>query len=483
MPEARHRPRTFVLLVIGAVAIASSDSCDRCSGVESCSTTPHLAVEGTIVELSSGLGQPGVRVDVVRTGGPELAVDSVSTTTDASGHWAVSEAARSAGDVIVDIDVASPSGSYRARGIAMPTARQQGDGQVLPPWVVDPYFSSALEIHGDPAHPLLAGVPIEFRRTGGVDYTLNEGTAVYTGATDAGGRAALFDLQAHAKSLGDLVGDVIIHLPAPAPADTLHGVRIAATQLLHTGLSIIVVTSNGLLRAEGEFHERRTGKAAPGVQVTFVRTGGVAAAPDSFSATTDTLGRFTFPLTPLTNAGVVTGELRVVPPPPGTPFTISGVKLPVYYTGTPPLAGLWNEGPYLPWFGLAKLASNGVPGVSLEFHRTGGIQVQPSDFTEVSDSSGYLPLSPQPQDTGFVDADLVIRPPAPYPVLQTSIRLHTVQDDTTGGLAAVWELDAPPTPSGTERRPPHPQGRVVDIVRPLRPKAASDVLKHEIQPL
>lgn len=482
MPSSRAR--SFALLAIGAIATASSGSCDRCAGVESCSTTPRFAVEGTIVELSSGLGQPGVRVNVIRTGGPELAVDSISTTTDASGHWAVSENARSAGDVVVDINVSSPFGSYRARGIALSTTRQQGDGQVLPPWVVDPYFSSALEVHGDSAHPLLAGVPIEFRRTGGVDYTLNEGTPVYTGATDAGGRAALFDLQAHAKSLGDLVGDVIIHLPAPAPADTLHNLRISATQLLHTDLAIVVVTAEGLLRAEGEFHERRTGKSAPGVQVTFVRIAGAVATPDSFSATTDSLGHFTFPLKPLANAGVVTGELRVTPPPPGTPFTISNVKLPVYYTGTPPLVGVWNEGPYLPWFGLAKLASNGVPGVTLEFHRTAGIQVQPSDFTEVSDSSGYLPLSPQPQDTGFVDADLVIRPPAPYPVLQTSIRLHTVEDDTTGGVAAVWELDAPPASGqGTERRPPYSQRGIVHVVRPLRPKSAADILKHEIQPL
>lgn len=457
MRSAQWRLRTLALVSAGAIAGGASTGCDRCSGVESCSTPPRMAVEGTIVELSSGRGQAGVRVDVIRTAGPELAADSISTTTDASGHWAISEFARSAGDVVADINVSSASGAYRATGITLPTTRQQGDGQVLPPWVVDPYFSSALEIHGDSAHPRLAGVPIEFRRTGGVEYTLNEGTAVYTGATDAGGRAALFDLQAHAASLGELVGDVIIHLPAPAPADTVHGLTISATQLLHTGLSIIVVTAGGLLRFEGEFHERRTGKPAPGVRVTFVRTGGIATAPDSFSTTTDTIGRFTFPLEALTNAGTVTGILRVTPPPPGTPFTISNVALAVYYTGTTPLAGVWNEGPYLPWVGLAKLASNGVPGVTLDFHRTSGIQVQPSDFTEVSDSNGYLPLSPQPQDTGFVEADLVIRPPAPYAVLQTHIRLHTVQDDTTGGVAAVWELDAPPPPSsGAERRPPHP---------------------------
>jgi hypothetical protein len=428
-----------------AVTLIVATACDPCSGVGSCVTAPRLALEGTIFEHLSGLAQPGVRVDVIRTGGVELDSDSTSAITDARGHWQISMPAQSAGDAVVDVNVRSPVADYRVRGLHFATTERRGDGNVLEPWVTNPYFPYTAELHYRTFQDSrVAGATLEFHRTGGIDFHLNGSDAggEYSGVSDAAGRVILFDLLAHARSLGDLVGDIIVHLPAPLPPDTTHGVTLSATQLLRAPPPVVIWIGAGpSLFYIGEFHERRSGKPAPGVQVTFQRTGGVPTIPETFSATTDAAGRFAFPLRPLAD-GAVMGDLHVVPPAPGTPFTLSNLHLDSFRDNQPRLFGVWNEGPSLPWVGLVQIGGRGIEGIDAEFHRTSGIQVQPADYTTQSDANGYIQLNPQPQDTGFVEADIVVHSPAPFPPFKTHVRLHTVEDDVSGGLAAVWALDA-----------------------------------------
>jgi hypothetical protein len=236
-------PRHALLVVAIAGSLASLGACDPCFGVGNCDGQPRLAVEGTLVEHVVGNAVRGVRVDVIRTGGEELENDSLSTVTDPNGHWSLAVGAQAGGDVIVDIKVSAPGYSpYRVVGTHVATTNLRGAGHIFPAWVVNPYFAYAAELHyRTPEDTRIGGASVEFRRTGGIDYYMNSIDQVFTGRTDGSGRLALFDINVHAIGLGDLVGDLIVHLPAPLKPDTVQGVRLTATQLFQAPTTIITI--------------------------------------------------------------------------------------------------------------------------------------------------------------------------------------------------------------------------------------------------
>jgi hypothetical protein len=227
-------------LVVG-LSLAGVAACNPCFGVSACSDAPHVAMEGTIVEQFSGQPTSGVRIDVVRTGGVELEADSATTTSGADGRWQVRLPAREAGDITVDINVHLPSvATYRVRGIHATATRLSGDGLVLPTWVVDPYFAFAAELfYRSTQDTRVEGATVEFHRTGGIDYYLGNGAQVFVGTTDAAGRLGLFGVNVHSTTLGDLIGDLVVRFPTPIAPDTIRGLHLGATQMLHAETQII----------------------------------------------------------------------------------------------------------------------------------------------------------------------------------------------------------------------------------------------------
>jgi len=230
-----------VRAIVMGLSLGGLAACDPCFGVGSCVVEPRLAIEGTLVEHVTGQPSPGVRVDVIRTGGVELANDSMFAMSGADGHWRAGTSARDTGDVIVDINVRLQNvATYRVRGVHLTVTDRRGQGVVLPTWVVDPYFAFAAELfYRATQDTRVEGTVVEFHRTGGIDYNLGSGGQVFIGTTDAGGRIALFDVLAHARSLGDLIGDLVVRLPAPLAADTIRGLHLGATQLQHAETQII----------------------------------------------------------------------------------------------------------------------------------------------------------------------------------------------------------------------------------------------------
>lgn len=223
------------------LSLVGAAGCDPCFGVGNCGADPRLAIEGTIVEHVTGQPSSGVRVDVIRTGGVQLAADSSSTVSGADGHWQIGVGARDVGDVTVDINVHLQNvASYRVRGLHANATDRTGEGLVLPTWVVDPYFAFAAEFfYRSTQDTRVEGATVEFHRTGGIDYSLAGGGQVFVGRTDAAGRLLLFDVAAHSASLGDLIGDLVVHLPPPLAPDTVRGLHLGATQLLHAEIQII----------------------------------------------------------------------------------------------------------------------------------------------------------------------------------------------------------------------------------------------------
>ena len=76
----------------------------------------------------------------------------------------------------------------------------------------------------------------------------------------------------------------------------------------------------------GEFINHRTGAAVRGVQVEWVRTGGIELDSDVIRATSDSRGFFKLEMGSV-YIGSATGNLRVTPPAPFPPYTIAGVQL------------------------------------------------------------------------------------------------------------------------------------------------------------
>jgi len=436
--------RRGILAALSFGAMTAMAACDPCSGTASCTTRPQLALEGTIISHLTGSVQSGARVDVVRTGGVGLEADSVSTVTDGNGHWAVTIPAQSAGSVTVAIAVTrKESGSYRIDGQTFSTTERRGEGTIIPTWVDDPHFPYAAEVYfRGPGQPRASGIRLDFVRTTGISFYDIDGAINpdYGVITDAAGRGSLFDVNEHAFTVGDVVGNLIATLPAPFAPDTIHGVRLTSTQLLSPEVNILRFGVGPSLLYVGEVHDRATGKPATAIAVSFHRTSGAHTDPESFNATTDGGGRFLFPLRAL-GEGAVVGDLTIVPRL-GSVETIKNVTLRPHDDDDASFFGVWSVGPYLPWVGLVQIGGRGVAGVQADFHRTGGIQVTPADFTMTSDANGFLHFNPLPQQVGVVEADVVIHSPAPFADVHAHVSLPTVEDDVTGGIIAAWDLDA-----------------------------------------
>jgi hypothetical protein len=355
--------------VAACLSVLALGACDPCFGVSSCGSDPRLAIEGTLVGHITGRPVSGVVVDVIRTGGVELSSDSVSTVTGADGYWRVGVPAHATGEVIVDINVrAKDFATYRVRGMHVLVTDRRGQGTILPAWVVDPHFPYAAELHyRGPQDVRVEGATVEFHRTSGPGFYVAGGGDAFSGQTDVAGRIVLFHTFAHATSLDDLIGDLIVHPPAPFAVDTIRGLRLAPSQLLDAQTQVIVLTVGPSLNYLGEFRLRRTSGPLAGVRVAFQRTSGIAVSPESFSAVSDASGRFTFPLRAL-GEGKVVGTLSVTPPSPDQPFVLNGLELTPFRADTSRIYDVWAIGP-MPLVGQGENDSRGVQGVVADSRR------------------------------------------------------------------------------------------------------------------
>jgi hypothetical protein len=287
----------------------------------------------------------------------------------------------------------------------------------------------------------IEGARVEFVRTAGV--ALESDTLRTT--TDAGGR---FRIAAHALGGGEIEG-------------VLRFYDASGTLLDAGGIVLTTTRSANDYRYLGEWrmprlHAGRYGilywraqdARAAGIQVEFRRTGGVPTTKESFTAQTDSLGRFPFLAVPLAE-GTLEGELRVqLPAPYNTIELREGLRFSVVADAVyGENAGRWGIGPQLPYAGLLIWGDTKQPaeGVALEFQRTGGVPISPDRVVWKSGSDGFanVRLVPAtPLGYGEVVGDLTIRPPAPYRTLVVKeLRLATVARDVASfNRIAIWEL-------------------------------------------
>lgn len=444
------------LPVFGALcalgASLSLVACDPCSGVVSCDAGPaRLAVEGRILDPWDGLPVAGTTITFVRTGGVELAADSVTGVADRDGRFTLAIDALAAGDVAVEVHVRSGrewEPTYRIPSLTLRATTGRGAGRVLTPWTSRLHFPYSAQLHYRFKRDSLArNIPITIRRTGGTDY-YGTGVAngVYRTGTNAFGQVPFFGDSAYATSTEDLVVEVSAQLGAPYNSTSFaRNVHLTPSYEYKPGIRVISVGIGPSLEYAGAFQLNATLAPLGSVRVDFKRTGGINAVPETFTATSDQNGFFIFPLTPLGD-GTLLGDLTVTPPPPNAPYVIK-VQMPTKYEDGGSLFARWGVGPHLMYYGRITAGENkGVAGAEVELRRTGGIQVEPASSFATTEAQGYFPMQPIPLARGELIADLYVKPPAPYAAFVVrGLRMPTSDEFVSGARSfGSWDALKPP---------------------------------------
>lgn len=317
--------------------------CEPCAGVTVCGA-PRLDYEGDVYLHLNGRPAAGVRVELQRTGGVRLEHDTLVAVTDSAGRFRLAAEADGEGTVSGRI-VFAPAPPYEkfpfAVEVELGTVRAAGDVRFLGSWGVGPVrvqprVRAVGELYHRGTLEPAEGVPVEFRRTGGVDLD----RPVLTVASGSDGR---FHLVAPAvgASRGSVEGELTVRPAAPASPFTLAGIRLAVATI-ESDVQFLGRWGVGAgLFYQGELNWVDTYTHAPGFEVEFRRTGGIAVEPDTFTVVTGTDGRFT--LRPRTaEVGEVVADLRVRHPDPAKSFVIPGVRLATREADEPQLIGVWT---------------------------------------------------------------------------------------------------------------------------------------------
>ncbi len=294
-----------------------------------------LTYGGQVFFRGTGQHIKGVAVKWTRTGGIAATPSTLSTTTDSTGFFVLGLTAPTDGAVTGTLTFTPPSGpvtSYTNLSLATydsTAARYLGDFGYGQRW------AWAIELWRDDSLKQAKGVPVTFRRTGGIATTPDSVQLV----TGSDGRIVV---QASVTDTGYVDGQITVR-PATGPARLITGLHLrtyAADTLGFAG----VFTFGPSLRYAGQI-QNAAGTPIVGATVTWTRDSGLAATPPTLTATTDATGYFNVILYPPDNTdGTVAGHFTVKPPPPyaaNSSYTINSVNLPTFQTADLRFAGVF----------------------------------------------------------------------------------------------------------------------------------------------
>lgn len=263
---------------------------------------------------------PQARITFVRTGGIQLASPEVRTVANERGFFLLPLESTSDGEVVGDLTLEGADGRFRStyRGVRLATY-DSTDLRSAGVFGFGERWAFALEFWRHDVLKPAPGVPVEFRRVGGLKIEPETLRAV----TRADGRV---EWGAVVRDTGTVIGEVLV-FPADGTVRTIRNIRLRtyeSDQLQFGG----VYGFGPALRYVGEILGPGD-RPVEGAQVTWTQTGGQPASPSSFTAATGSNGWFPLTLIPSID-GEVIGTLRVVPPapwPPGTVYTLTNLRM------------------------------------------------------------------------------------------------------------------------------------------------------------
>jgi hypothetical protein len=283
------------------------------------------------------------------------------------------------------------------------------------------------------------GVDIQFMRVGGVHLR----TDTFTVTTSPAG---WFEIDASARTPGEVVADFLVRPPPPWEPFLVEGVRLQTSEVRgHTRL-LTPWSLDPYITYVGELFFRSGDLSPNGALVTFRRTGGIEVSPSVLQVTANEQGRFWMtPIPAIT--GVVAASLEVHLSAHGRTIMIPEVRLSTTQDPGEVRVLRLGVGAQIYYYGRLTWA-DGRPAadVEVEFRRTGGLAVSPERFVVTTDALGLFPLYTSlldPFAQGELIGDLTVRPPTPHaPFTIPGLRLEAFEDDRER-RAGSWTIGAP----------------------------------------
>jgi len=398
------------------IVFVATAACDPCAGTASCHMTPEVSYTGQFIERQSGKSVGGVRVAFVRSGGSSLIADTIKAISDQDGFFVLRAGAPQDGVVqgVLVVTPPAPYFSYTVPGVRLSTHRIRGDGGFLGRLVVNPYLQLIAELHDRKTSAAVGGATVTIRQFG---------PAVVEPATSQTSSAenGRFSWDPRVVAFGDL--EVEFEVSASGYPRSYRFRETISMQYLYGPPRFLVLAVGSGWAYVGEVMRRGLRQYLPGVTVEFVRTGGINAQPDRFTATADENGRFSVPIEPIGD-GTLIGDL-IISPPGGLPVeTVKDVEITTFDGGKVKLLGPFGYGPATILRPVFVYRATGLPikeGTHARFTRVGGLPifpapwgVVPDDGIRIVDSAGVAGYDAATLDTGTVLYDIEVRLNQPH---------------------------------------------------------------------
>ena len=409
---------------------AALAGCDPCFGVVQCHTDSHVSYTGRVIDFATGRGSPGVTVTFTRTGGVETSAATLTTVTDADGHFRLSTDASGDGQVVGNVTIAPPSPvvPHTIADVRMSTSRVGGGGGVLDTWTAQPYvlWVGSVVSRKDGA-PLPYGTAI-FKRTGGA--RLAGGDSLQVSADVSG----YFYLQATALDTGAVIGNMYVNGTPLVRLHMVPNVALPVQVVDHPPRLDRVLAVGTSFNYAVELHTRGTDAPLANADIDFRRTGGPALDSAVVHGRTGADGRVRLdPPASVDAPGVLVGDLTVRSPTLKQPFVIKGIQLPSFDSDEIRFLGVFGVGYAVQTAGelYSRGAHTDIPGADVTFVPTGGVPVPQSSYVTQSLPNGWFGLNFVTDTNGPVIGDLSVRlPGAATPTVFHGVRFQATANDS-----------------------------------------------------
>ncbi|OYV74323.1 MAG: hypothetical protein B7Z72_00440 [Gemmatimonadetes bacterium 21-71-4] len=294
-----------------------------------------LTYGGQVFFRGSGAHVQGVGVAWTRTSGIAVTPSTyTTTTTDTSGFFLLPIQPQGTGEVTGSLTFTPPNGPVTTYTVHMATY-DSTSYRYLGNFGYGQQWAWAIELWRNDSLRPARGVPVTFRRTGGIALTPDSVQAV----TGADGRIRI---RSGVTDTGYVDGEISVY-PSTGPARLITGLHLR-TYPADTMDFAGVFGFGPSLHYAGQIMNADS-VPVRGATVTWTREYGLAATPATLTATTDSTGYFDLWLYPPDNAeGTVVGHFTVTPPAPypgGTHYTINYVSLATFLSAERRFAGVF----------------------------------------------------------------------------------------------------------------------------------------------
>jgi len=407
--------RKAVAVVAAALLAAGVASCDPCAGTPWCHVYPEVSYGGQFIERTTGREVAGVRVTFVRVSGVDMPIETLTVVSDAGGFFQLRGPTHAVGSVVGRLEVVPPPphSPYVVPTLRLTASDVRGEGVQAGRLVVDPYSFYLGEIYDRRVKRPVGGVTVTMRLLDGPVAAPDSAQFI----TDAQGR---FLFEPTLSGYGVFRYDVSLAVPGDT-ATYRFPLRITPEYMDHVPVPRLIPIPR-VIRYQLEVSRRGTGEFLPGVQLRFVRTGGIRVQPETLTATLAAgAGRFTLYPTPLED-GELVGDLTITPPAPFAVEVVRDLRLRVDYSDSVYFLDVYGYGPQV--YLHAKLLNRaddlpvkrGTVGI---VKRVSGLTfLYPSWANPAADSGirnvdslGNLPYVAATPDTGSVTFDFWVRWP------------------------------------------------------------------------